>query len=335
LCKFAIIKGIIYDLKSMEYKQFIAENLDYSFVESELNLDGKKVGKVRDSYDRDGHKIIVTTDRQSAFDRVLASIPFKGQVLNQVSLFWFDLTQKIIPNHIISSPDPNVIIAQKLDIFPVEFVVRAYLSGSTSTSAWTNYNNGMRNFCGNTLLDGMKKNQAFVAPILTPTTKSATHDELISPDQIVSKGLMTQGDWDYCSGKAIELFNFAAKKALEKGLILVDTKLEFGKDANGEIVLADEIFTPDSSRYWISSSYSQRFEGGLEPENIDKEFLRLWFSKNCDPYNDEFIPSAPDELVIELSSRYIQLFEMITGQLFQFPDTNKDINQRIKKNLGI
>lgn len=317
----------------MDYKKFIAENINYTFTKTNLDLANKRIGKVRDSYLLDNQMVLISTDRQSAFDRILAAVPFKGQVLNQVSAYWFELTKDIVPNHLISIPDPNVVIGQKLEIFPVEFVIRGYLTGSTSTSVWTNYNQGNRDYCGNILPDGMDKNQKFDKPILTPTTKSDAHDELISGKEIVATGLMTQSEWDYCAEKSLAIFEFAQKKALENGLILVDTKLEFGKDQKGNIVLADEIFTPDSSRYWLADSFQQRLIENLEPENIDKEFLRLWFIDNCDPYNDEILPVPPAELIVELSYRYIQLFEMITGQKFEFPEINKSIEERIKNNL--
>jgi phosphoribosylaminoimidazole-succinocarboxamide synthase len=319
----------------MDYKKFITENINYTFTETNLGLQNKRIGKVRDSYISNDNMVLVSTDRQSAFDRVLAAVPFKGQVLNQVSAYWFELTKDIVPNHLISIPDPNVIIGQKLTIFPVEFVVRGYLTGSTSTSVWTNYTKGVRDYCGNILPDGMTKSQKFDKPILTPTTKSDEHDELINGAEIVIKGLMAQSEWDYCADKSIEIFEFAQKKALENGLILVDTKLEFGKDGNGNIVLADEIFTPDSSRYWLADSFEQRLSEGLEPENIDKEFLRLWFVDNCDPYNDKVLPTPPTELIVELSYRYIQLFEMITGQKFEFPDVKLSVEDRIKNNLHL
>jgi phosphoribosylaminoimidazole-succinocarboxamide synthase len=311
------------------YTKFISENLDFVLQETDLNLPNKKVGKVRDSYLLEDSIVLVTTDRQSAFDRNLASVPFKGAVLNLISKYWFDLTRDICPNHIFSVLHPNVTIAKKVTIFPVEFVVRGYLTGSTSTSAWVNYNNGLRNFCGNILPENMIKNQKFVAPIVTPTTKSDRHDELTSGREIVQNGLMSQQDWDYVSNKALELFEFASKKALASNLILVDTKLEFGKLEDGAIVVADEMFTPDSSRYWIANSYNERMSENREPENIDKEFLRLWFIAHCDPYNDKILPEAPEELVAELSAKYIQLYEMITNHNFPFPDTDKNINQEI------
>ena len=320
----------------MSYTPFIEQNLNYTLTKTNFRdpkLQNKRVGKVRDSYKLGDKIVLITTDRQSAFDCVLASIPFKGQVLNQVSAYWFEATKHIIPNHITAIPHPNVSVGKIVEIFPVEFIVRAYLTGTTSTSAWTNYKTGMRDFCGNILADGMIKNQKLTQTIVTPTTKSDAHDELTTGQKIVSTGLMTQQDWDYVSAKAIELFEFGVQKALENGLILVDTKFEFGKLADGTIVIADEMLTPDSSRYWLADSYQERFIAGLEPENIDKEFLRLWFVDHCDPYNDEILPEAPAELVAELSNRYITLHEKITGQKFVFPDTTVNMNDSIQDSL--
>ena len=293
----------------------------------------KRVGKVRDQYDLGDTVALITTDRQSAFDRVLASIPFKGQVLNLTSAWWFEQTKYIIPNHVINVPDPNVTLAKKCDVFPVEFVVRGYITGSTETSLWTVYNKGDREYCGNILPEGLVKNQKLTANMLTPTTKEEHHDRPIAPPEIVSEGWMTQEDWGYCSEKALELFAFGQKKAAENGMILVDTKYEMGRDAKGTIRLIDEIHTPDSSRYWLAKTYDERMAAGQEPQNIDKEFLRLWFVDNCDPYNDETLPEAPDKLVAELSSRYIYLYETITGEVFPFPDTGRPVSERINENL--
>ena len=216
----------------------------------------------------------------------------------------------------------------------MEFVVRGYITGTTSTSAWINYEKGVRDFCGNVLPEGLRKNQKFESPIVTPTTKSDEHDRLISPAQIVSEGLMTRADWEYVSDKALELFTFGQEIAPSHGLILVDTKYEFGKDAAGNILLVDEIHTPDSSRYWMAQTYDDRLADSKEPENIDKEFLRLWFVEHCDPYNDPNLPPAPDDLVIELSKRYIQLYEMITGLTFDFPKASDPIESRIRHSLS-
>ena len=315
------------------YAERIRAELTNTLTNTSLSSGVKKTGKVRDQYDLGDKIALITTDRQSAFDRILASIPFKGQVLNQTSAWWFEKTKHIISNHVISIPDPNVTLAKKCMVQPIEFVVRGYITGSTSTSLWTVYNNGDREYCGNILPEGLEKNQKLDANMLTPTTKEEHHDRPISPDEIVKEGWMTQNDWDFCSKKALELFSFGQKKAAEHGMILVDTKYEMGRDVNGNIVLIDEIHTPDSSRYWISETYKERMDAGKEPQNVDKEFLRLWFVDNCDPYNDENLPDAPEELVVELSNRYIYLYETITGESFPFPDEEMTVDERINKNL--
>ncbi|GAB2218931.1 hypothetical protein Drorol1_Dr00002164 [Drosera rotundifolia] len=305
-------------------------NLD----ETVLGLTSKIRGKVRDIYQSGEYLVLVTTDRQSAFDRVLASIPFKGQVLNETSLWWFEKTQHIAPNAVVSAPDQNVTIAKKCSIFPVEFVVRGFVTGSTDTSLWTVYKNGVRNYCGNALPDGLVKNQKLSANILTPTTKATDHDVPVTPDEIIECGLMTKADYNEVSRKALCLFEYGQHVALEHGLILVDTKYEFGKASDGTILLVDEVHTPDSSRYWIAQSYKERFQNGLEPENVDKEFLRLWFKEHCNPYEDEVLPDAPEELVSELAWRYIFLFERITGRQFFFPSTEVPIHKRISCNVS-
>ncbi|KAL5717001.1 phosphoribosylaminoimidazolesuccinocarboxamide synthase [Ranunculus cassubicifolius] len=297
-------------------------------------LKSKIRGKVRDIYDAGEYLVLVTTDRQSAFDRILASIPFKGQVLNETSLWWFDRTRHIIPNAVVSTPDKNVTIAKKCEVFPVEFVVRGYVTGSTDTSLWTVYNKGVRNYCGNSLPDGLVKNQKLSANILTPTTKAADHDEPVTPQEIVERGLMTQDEYDEASNKALSLFEYGQHVAREHGLLLVDTKYEFGKGPDGTIYLIDEVHTPDSSRYWIAQSYEDRFRSGLEPDNVDKEFLRLWFKQHCNPYEDEVLPNAPDELVCELAWRYIFLFETITKSEFHIAGIEEPIHDRISRNVS-
>ncbi len=323
-------------IKSTEqYKDRIKAELNNTLTETSLSggFSDRRIGKVRDQYDFGDKVALITTDRQSAFDRVLASIPFKGQVLNLTSAWWFDQTKDIIPNHVIDIPDPNVTLAKKCDVFPIEFVVRGYITGSTSTALWTVYNNGDREYCGNTLPEGLVKNQKLEANMLTPTTKEEHHDRPISPDEIVSEGWMTKEDWGYCSHRALELFAFGQKKAAENGMILVDTKYEMGRDEDGTIRLIDEIHTPDSSRYWIAETYDERMAVGQNPQNVDKEFLRLWFVDNCDPYNDETLPDAPEELVAELSGRYIYLYETIAGVAFPFPSVGKPVLERINENL--
>src|SRR3989344_9283750 len=271
--------------------------------------------------------ILITTDRQSAFDRVLAAIPFKGQVLNQTSAWWFEHTKDIIPNFVLDVPDPNVTIGKKCRVFPFEVIVRGYLTGSTDTSAWVNYQKGVRNFCGNKLPEGMMKNQKFNAPIVTPTTKFEKHDRNISKNDILAEHFAEPWACDFIFEKALALFAFGQAVAEKHGLILVDTKYEFGQDEKGNVILIDEIHTPDSSRYWLKDTYQERIARGLEPDNIDKEFLRLWFADHCDPYHDEVLPEAPGELVVELSSRYIKLYEMITGEKFKVEESPASPNR--------
>ena len=310
----------------------IKEQRSFTLNKTSLPKLGEKYkGKVRDVYISKDKIFLIATDRQSAFDRILASIPFKGQVLTQTSAFWFENTKDIIKNHVIDVPDPNVVVCKKLKVFPVEVVVRSYITGVTDTAAWTAYSKGERNFCGNILPEGLKKNQKFDKPIITPTTKAEEHDEKISEDEIVKRNLMTKEHWNYISEKSLKLFGRGTKIAAKNGLILVDTKYEFGYDNKGNIYLIDEIHTPDSSRFWIKETYKERFGKGEEPENIDKEFLRLWFKQRCDPYKDKVLPEAPEELVIELSKRYIRLYEMITGKKFEAEVG--DVKKRIERNL--
>lgn len=314
-------------------RNLIEANLGHCLEGAEhLGLPGYRRGKVRDTFDLGKELVLVTTDRQSAFDRVLASIPFKGQVLNQVSAFWFEQTRDIVPNHVIAIPDPNVTIGRKGRVVPIEFVVRSYLTGSTSTSIWRNYQAGVRDYCGHSIPDGMVKNQRLQRAIVTPTTKNDEHDELTSGEELVATGVVDATAWARMEEVALGLFARGQEIAAKNGLILVDTKYELAWDEDGELMLVDEIHTPDSSRYWIADSYAERMAAGLEPENIDKEFLRLWFVDHCDPYNDPVLPAAPAELVIELSARYAQLYEMITGREF-IPVTDPPVAERLLKNL--
>eukprot|EP00804_Cyclotella_cryptica_P025618 CCRYP_002832-RA/>CCRYP_002832-RA protein AED:0.14 eAED:0.14 QI:105/1/1/1/1/1/3/1406/336 len=315
--------------KDHDYTQKIAAAYDASLQITGANVafDTAKgiaptrlMGKVRDRYDLESKLALVTTDRQSGFDRMLALVPYKGQVLNLVSAYWFEVTKVIVPNHLLAVPHPNVSIVKKCTPFPIEFVVRSYMTGSTSTSIWKNYQDGVRTYCGHDLPDGMKKNEKLSKTILTPTTKEEEHDRPISESEIIAEGWMNQEDFDVCAKAALAVFAKGQEIAAERGLILVDTKYEFGKDADGVINLIDEVNTPDSSRYWLADSYEQRIAAGKEPDNIDKEFLRLWFRDNCDPYKDEVLPDAPKDLVVELSRRYIKLYETITGKDFEFQD---------------
>ena len=295
------------------------------------NLGEKYTGKVRDVYIQNDKVIMVSTDRYSAFDRNLALIPYKGQVLTQTSKFWFEQTRDIVSNHVIDFPDPNVVVGGKCTVLPVEMVVRGYITGVTDTSIWTLYKNGQRDFGDFILPDGMKKNQKLDKPVITPTTKHEMHDRNLTSKMVVEEKLMEPKIWQKISEIALKLFTRGQEIALERGLILVDTKYEFGFTPEGEIMLIDEIHTPDSSRYWQASSYQTRIDEGLEPENFDKEFLRLWFRNNCDPYKDEKLPEAPSDMVAELSRRYVKICEQITGKPFQIE--TGDIEKRIENNL--
>jgi phosphoribosylaminoimidazole-succinocarboxamide synthase len=293
-------------------------------------------GKVRDCYDLpDGTRILISSDRISAFDRILAAIPFKGQVLTQTAKFWFEHTADICPNHVISYPDANVVIGKRLTILPVEIVVRGYLAGTTGTSILTLYKQGQRAMYGHTLPDGLRDNQALPAPIITPTSKAfdGGHDEPLTAQEIVSQGLLTQAQWDEVSAKALALFARGQQMAADRGLILVDTKYEFGTDADGNILLADEIHTPDSSRYWLASGYAEAFENGTRPPSFDKDVIRAWVAARCDPYADP-IPDIPAEMIRHTAQVYIDAFKAITGQPFT-PDTTGDTAlARIRANLS-
>src|SRR3989338_20941 len=297
---------------------------------------GKKyTGKVRDVYEQKDQLFLITTDRHSSFDRIIAHIPWKGQVLNQISAWWFRETKDMVPNHMLAVQDPNVTVAKKCTTVPVEAVVRGYLTGVTGTSIWTRYSKGERTFGGLTLPDGMKKNQKLPHPIFDPTTKEEKHDRTLTSSEMVAEGLITQARFDEVKATALALFARGQEIALKNGLILVDTKYEFGTDdsssGEGTLTLIDEIHTPDSSRFWQLGSYQGRIDAGQEPEYFDKEFLRLWFREHCDPYKDATLPEAPEELVEELSRRYIQMYEQITGGKFVRGET--PVLPRIERNL--
>jgi phosphoribosylaminoimidazole-succinocarboxamide synthase len=293
-------------------------------------------GKVRDNYDLpDGRRIIIATDRLSAFDRIVTAIPFKGQVLTQIARFWFDATRDVCPNHVVEYPDPNVLVCRRLTIMPVEIVVRDYLTGTTATSIWPMYKEGRREIYGIRFPDGLRENQELPATIITPTTKAfdGGHDEPLTPDEITGRGLLTHQQWANICDLALALFAHGRAIAEERGLILVDTKYEFGFDDAGQIVLADEIHTPDSSRYWIRESYAQHFAAGQPPESLDKDFVRRWVSERCDPYRDS-IPEIPRDVILEAARRYIGVFETITGQSFAPPEPAVPVLARIRANLA-
>ncbi|MDE2735055.1 MAG: phosphoribosylaminoimidazolesuccinocarboxamide synthase [Gemmatimonadota bacterium] len=291
-----------------------------------------KRGKVRDMYLLENHRVLITTDRQSAFDHVLGTIPLKGQVLNRIAQYWFEQTQDIAPNQIISVPDANVTVARELDILPVEVVVRKYLTGSSDTAIWTHYNNGVRHYCGHMLPDGMVKNQPFDEAIITPTTKDEVHDELISRDEIIAQGLVPEDTWNQVEEIAFALFARGEDLAAKQGLILVDTKYEMGLDADGRITLADEIHTPDSSRFWIRDTYAERHARGEEPESLDKEFLRLWLRDKG--ISDDNIPALDDEIRVQVAERYIDLFQRVTGTDFDAELGATPVLQRIEERIA-
>ncbi|WFU11126.1 phosphoribosylaminoimidazolesuccinocarboxamide synthase [Rhizobium sp. CB3090] len=293
-------------------------------------------GKVRENYDLpDGSRIIISTDRLSAFDRILTCIPYKGQVLTQTARYWFEATKDICPNHVIAYPDPNVVVGKRLNILPVEIVVRGYLAGTTGTSILTLYKKGQREMYGVTLPDGMRDNQILPTPIITPTSKEfdGGHDEPLTPAEIIERGLLTKEQWQTLSDYALALFARGQEIARTRGLILVDTKYEFGTDENGNILLADEIHTPDSSRYWLADSYQDSFERGVRPASFDKDFVRAWVSERCDPYKDE-IPEIPLDLIEQTSKVYIRAYEAITATAFVPDDRGATPRDRVRASLS-
>ena len=282
------------------------------------NLGERYEGKVRDNYTQGARRILITSDRLSAFDRVIALIPFKGEVLNAITKFWFENTKDICPNYIESYPDPNVIVGKECKPIMLEMIVRGYITGSTTTSAWYNYEKGVRNFCGNALQEGLKKNQRLPFPIITPTTKAAhgEHDANVSGEEAIAMGLVTKEEWEQLSNYTLGLYARGVEVAARQGVILVDTKYEFGRDPEGKIVLIDEIHTPDSSRFWIAATYEEKMAIGQEPDNINKEFLRLWMA-NQGYRGEGEMPPIPQEVIVETALKYIQAFEMITGEAFK------------------
>jgi phosphoribosylaminoimidazole-succinocarboxamide synthase len=299
-------------------------------------LGARYEGKVRDNYScPDGRRVIVATDRISAFDRILGTLPLKGQLLNHVSAWWFERTRDVAPNHLMSVPDPNVQIVRECTPLPVEMVVRGYLTGTTSTSIWMHYAQGVREFCGHRLRDGLRQHQRLDEPLLTPSTKAAHggHDVSASREQILELTRMPAADFDRAAELAMALFAAGQRWCLERGLILVDTKYEFGRAVDGQIVLIDEIHTPDSSRYWFLESYAERFAAGADPESFDKEYVRRWlFAQGFS--GDGPIPAIPDEVRVEAMLRYTEAVERITGEPF-VPDLDADPIVRIRRNLGL
>ncbi len=313
----------------------IQAQLPFCLEETDFPQLGEKyIGKVRDNYTKGDTRYLISSDRLSAFDRVICTIPFKGQVLTQMAKFWFEKTKDIIGNHVMSYPDPNVCVGTQCKPLPIEMVVRGYITGVTTTSAWYNYEKGVRNFCGNVLPEGLKKNQKFDTPILTPSTKAehGDHDESVSREEILKRTNLTPEQYDFIADASLKLYQRGVEIAAKQGIILVDTKYEFGVNPDGQIVLIDEIHTPDSSRFWFANEYDQRFAAGQEQKKIDKEYLREWLAARGFVGEGE-IPAIPDEVRVETARRYIEAYELVTGEAFVAEPGN--VLERIKGNLGL
>ncbi len=299
-------------------KKFLEDQLKFALAGVDLTFLGERTrGKVRDMYAVGDKMVLITTDRLSAFDNALGLVPCKGQVLNELSLYWFDKTRDIIPNAVIESPDPNVTVARLCTPLRVEVVVRGYITGVTGTSLWQRYSHGERVIYGVRFPNGLRKNERLDALIITPTTKAVGggHDERITPEEIVAQGLATAAQWDQVSAAAVALFARGQELAGRGGLILVDTKYEFGLLPDGSVALIDEIHTPDSSRFWVAASYFERLAAGQEPENFDKEFVRLYY--NANGYEGNGAPFAlPPDVAVQAAERYIKTYEAITGVPF-------------------
>jgi phosphoribosylaminoimidazole-succinocarboxamide synthase len=311
----------------------LTQLLALAFGESHLPLPGRQSGKVRDWYPlAPGKRLLVTTDRLSAFDRILARVPYKGQVLNQLAAWWFAATADIIPNHMLSVPDPNALAAQEAEPFTVEVIVRGYITGVTTTALWYRYALGEREIYGYRFPEGLHKNQVLPEPIITPTTKGGPsgHDERLTCAEVVEQGHLERDTWERVMAAALAVFQRGQQVAEKAGLILVDTKYEFGRLPNGEVVLIDEVHTPDSSRFWKAGSYPERFAAGSEPENFDKEFVRLAYAEQG-YRGDGPIPEMGTDLWVAASQRYITIYELLTGQAFApgaYP-----VEPRLVKNL--
>jgi phosphoribosylaminoimidazole-succinocarboxamide synthase len=296
----------------------LAALLPQALDSTHLPLPGRTSGKVRDWYTLGGsQRLIVTTDRLSAFDRILARVPYKGQVLNQLSNWWFEQTADIIPNHIVSKPDPNAVVVTEGSPILVEVIVRGYITGVTTTALWYRYSLGERDIYGYTFPEGLKKNQLLPEPIITPTTKGVdgAHDERLTCAEVTEKGLLDQKTWDTVQSAALAIFKRGQQLALKAGMILVDTKYEFGIAPDGTVMIIDEVHTPDSSRFWKADSYDACFAAGQEPENFDKEFVRIAYAEKG-YRGDGPIPEMPADLWVGASERYITIYEKLTGRTF-------------------
>ena len=313
----------------------LREQCERTLASTDFRRLGTRIeGKVRDSYVAGKRRFIVVTDRVSCFDRVVGTLPFKGQVLNQIAAFWFERTRALAPNHLLEVPDPNVSIVRECRPLPVEFVMRGYLTGSTSTSIWTAYARGERMYCGHRLPDGLRRHAPLAAPILTPTTKApqGEHDELTSRAEILARGTLSEAVYAECERITATLFAEGSRFAASRGLILVDTKYELGLDESGAVVVIDEIHTPDSSRYWYRDAYEQAMQAGRDPEALDKEFVRRWLADHG--YRGEGPPpELPVDVRCEAARRYIEAFEQVTGRAFE-PDPEPPL-ARIRRKLDV
>ncbi len=319
-------------------KEDIRNSLPYAL--DSVELDTKQIqglrkvasGKVREIYQYHDELVLVTTDRLSAFDRILGLVPVKGQVLTQLSAFWFEQSSDIVANHLIDLPDENVSVVRRCVPLPVEVIVRGYITGVTTTALWYRYEQGERTIYGLGFPDGLQKNDALPEPVITPTTKACDggHDMRLTSDEVVASGLVESALWDEVRNAAIGLFTRGEEIARRAGLILVDTKYEFGLDSSGKLCLIDEVHTPDSSRYWKLDTYEARKLAGDEPENFDKEFVRLHYA--AQGYRGEGDPAPlPDDLSVEASRRYMTIYEMLTQR--EFVPGEYPAQPRIQRNL--
>jgi len=304
------------------------QQIPYALAKTDLKgFPQRHSGKVRDSYygagPKENMRVIVTTDRISAFDFHVGLIPFKGQVLNQMAKFWFDQTRDIIPNHVIAVPDPNVMIARECRPLPIEMVVRGYITGVTTTAMWHQYAAGAREFCGHALPEGLRKNDKLPTPLITPSTKESEknkHDRSVSPRELLAFSRIDLALYQQIEKTVLALFARGTEIAARAGFILVDTKYEFGLDEKNELVLIDEIHTPDSSRYWKTENYAAHQAAGTEQDYYDKEFVRLWLAaRGLNQFGmEEKLKELPDDLFAETAIRYIELYEAVTGQKFEY-----------------
>lgn len=311
----------------------IEQQLDHTIEETHFDAFGTRYqGKVRDTYQQDDRLILVTTDRISAFDHVLPQpIPFKGQVLNQTAAYFFDATEDVVPNHVQSVPDPNVTVATACTPIPIEFVVRGYLAGH----AWREYDRGARTLCGHSLPDGLRESEQLPTPLVTPTTKAKEgHDQDVTREEAIAQTDIDASTFDQLAEWSLALFERGTEMAAEQGLILVDTKYEFGKTSDGDLVLIDEVHTPDSSRYYYRDGYEERLEHGEPQQQLSKEFVREWLMDHgFQGKEGETMPDLPDDFRVTVAERYIELYETVTGLEFE-PDVHPDPEARIREVLA-